>query len=470
MRAAIYLRISEDRSGAELGVIRQGEDCEKLVALRGWTLERPPFTDNDISAAGKKNRPAFNALIDEITAGNIDVVVAWTLDRLSRNARDQLALVEACQQHSVTIALVRGSDMDPTTPAGRLTLGVLGSVAAHEIDVKSDRTQRATQQAAAMGRWTGGRRPFGFEEDGVTIRPDEAEAIREAYEMVLTGSSLRSVVEHWSHLGLRSGQSPGESPRWRTTSVRRILENPRYAGIRSYRGEEYGQAVWPAIVPLEVYRAAQSALRRQPQGPPRRQLLSGLARCGNPLCQHMMHASINYRGDAIYRCSSSTDHKNTLIPPAAGPHPNRRAQPCDDFVTSLVVARLSQPDAWELLVDDDKPLVAELRTEAVMLQRRLDQLAQEFAEQVDVSLREYRLITQATRERLSEVELRLVSVGRNRVLSQLVHADDVLNAWNDLDLAQRRVVIKDLMYITLHPVGVGARKFREESVQIEWTN
>lgn len=467
MRAAIYLRISEDRTGGELGVTRQREDCDKLVELRGWTLARPPFTDNDISASGKKKRPAFNALIDEINAGNLDVVVAWTLDRLSRNARDQLALVEACQQHSVTIALVRGSDMDPTTPAGRLTLGVLGSVAAHEIEVKSERQKRANEQAATSGRWTGGRRPFGFERDGVTIRPNEAQALREAYEAVLSGGSLRSVVERWTALGLRSGQSPGESPRWRTTTIKRILANPRYAGIRSYQGQEYGTATWPALVPLEVFRAVQDVLRRhQPQGAPRRQLLSGLALCGNPLCNHTMHASVNYRGDVIYRCSSSTDSKNTFLPPADGPHPNRRAQPCDDRVKAQVLERLEKPDAWTLVDNENQVDLTELRREAGLLQRRLEELAAQF--DPTLPLREYKVMTQATRDRLSAVEAKLVSTTRNRAVSKLLRADDREAAWEDLELEQKRGVISDLMTVTLLPVGAGSRLFRPETVIIEW--
>jgi hypothetical protein len=66
-------------------------------------------------------------------------VVAWALDRLCRNARDRLALIEACRDAGVMIALVSASDMDPTTPAGRWALGILGEVAQHEIDQKSDR-------------------------------------------------------------------------------------------------------------------------------------------------------------------------------------------------------------------------------------------------------------------------------------------------------------------------------------------
>ena len=109
-------------------------------------------------------------------------VLSWRgrWDRLTRTARDRVALVEACQKHGVIVALVRGSDMDPTTPGGRLVMGVLGEVAQHEIDQKSDRQKAAQLQAARQGRRAGGRRPFGYDTHRMTINPEEAATIVEA--------------------------------------------------------------------------------------------------------------------------------------------------------------------------------------------------------------------------------------------------------------------------------------------------
>src|SRR5690348_8297909 len=116
MRAVVYSRLSVDRNGDQLGVERQEADCRTLAESRGWSVV-DTFCDNDRSAAGHKPRPAFLALVAAITEGKVDAVVAWSLDRLVRTARDRLVLVEACQARKVLIALVRGSDMDPTTPA-----------------------------------------------------------------------------------------------------------------------------------------------------------------------------------------------------------------------------------------------------------------------------------------------------------------------------------------------------------------
>ena len=72
--AGIYLRISDDKAGDELGVTRQRQDCEKLCADRGWLpLE---YQDNDWSAKSANTRPKFKKLLADINAGEISRVVA----------------------------------------------------------------------------------------------------------------------------------------------------------------------------------------------------------------------------------------------------------------------------------------------------------------------------------------------------------------------------------------------------------
>jgi hypothetical protein len=83
--------VSLDRTGEGAAVSRQLDDARDLAALRGWTVvtER---SDNDTSASGKVHRPGFDALLDDMRAGSIDTVIAWNLDRLTRNRRDTVRL------------------------------------------------------------------------------------------------------------------------------------------------------------------------------------------------------------------------------------------------------------------------------------------------------------------------------------------------------------------------------------------
>jgi site-specific DNA recombinase len=148
--AAIYLRQSKDRTGEEFAVERQRTDALQLAKLREWGVVRVE-TDNDISAAGKRVRPGFEAVLAAIESGEADAVIAWDMTRLTRNRRDTVRVIELGAQHSTKLAFVRGSDIDLGESSGRMVADILASVARQEIEQKSDRQKRQALQAAEQG-------------------------------------------------------------------------------------------------------------------------------------------------------------------------------------------------------------------------------------------------------------------------------------------------------------------------------
>lgn len=135
MCAAIYLRISRDLTGQRLGVDRQRVAAEKYALTNDYDVAEV-FTDNDISAADGKRRPGFESLLDALADGRVSVVIAWNWDRLTRNRPDTVQLIETCQRTKAKVVLVRGSDLDMSTPSGRMTAGILAEVAQNEIETK----------------------------------------------------------------------------------------------------------------------------------------------------------------------------------------------------------------------------------------------------------------------------------------------------------------------------------------------
>lgn len=467
--AAIYVRQSADRTGEELAISRQRDDGTKLAHLRGWRVAAT-MTDNDLSAAGKKKRPGFEAVLEAIQAGTVQVVIAWDMSRLTRNRRDTLRLLEAGEKAGIVLAFVRGSDLDLSTPAGRLTADILSGVARHEIDQKSDRQKRAVSQAAAAGKWVGGRRPFGFEPDGVTIRETEADALKAAYKDILAGVKLARIARALNAKGFATPQKTrgGEVSWWTAQTLGPMLLNPRYAGLRAVsirpehgrpKWEIVGKAVWPALVEEETWLAAKSVLvdpRRST--PPRsgRALLTGLALCGvcPPEDPAPVHGGRNKFGHRTYRCS------------AVPGHVCRQAEPVDEYVGEIIVARLSRPDARALL-EPERPDSAPLRSEVLALRQRLDALALEFADG-DLTASQLRSATARIKERLAVAEGELADAGRVNVLGPLIVADDATQAWNEMDVDRQRAVVDTLMTVRLHSVGRGTRTFRLESVGIDW--
>lgn len=457
----MYARISQDRTGEAAGVQRQEDDARKLAEARGWTVANV-YIDNDISAAGKKTRPGFENVLRDLEAGRATVVIAWALDRLTRNRRDTVRLVETAQAAGATIALVRGSDMDMSTPAGRMIADLLAAVARAEIETKSDRQRRAYAQRTEQGLPSGGRRPFGYDVGGMTIREDEAEAVRDAYRWLLAGVPLREIARRWNDRGLPSPQltRAGEVSWWSGVGVSQALRKPRYAGLTGTREKgPGGPAQWPALVDLDTWHAAQALMNNPERRPAKgdKKLLTGVATCGK--CGADVWAGGGPTGRGVYRCSTS----GCVV---------RRRSLVDEYLRAIMIERLSRDDALELLAPsstDDGPGVGELAREIEQLRQRLEPLAGAYAEGA-LSLAQLRAATARINARMSELEQQLAATaGRTTAaLHDVVTAEDVETAWDALSTDAQRQIIDALMTITLHPVGRGRTGLHPETIEIAW--
>ncbi|MDQ4490711.1 recombinase family protein [Sinomonas sp. ASV486] len=463
MDAIVYLRISQDRTGEQAGVGRQRDACLQRCEERGWTVVAVE-QDNDVSAAGKRRRPGFEAMLNAIENGRAQFVVAWDLTRLQRNRRDELRLYEACKAAEAGLSLINGPELDFRTATGRLVADQLGSLARYEIELKSDRQAAAQAQAARKGRRSGGRRPFGYESDGLKVREVEAQAIREGYAAVLAGESLGEVARRWNAAGLLPEQKryaeghKGSASQWRRDSVRVVLLNPRNVARRAYKGEVVADAVWPPIVDVPTFEAVRAVLtnpdRRRRTATSARRLLSGVAVCG--LCGATVHAGGTTRpGVANYRCSGSTGHFA------------RMAEPVEDYVARIVVARLSMADARELVSSRDHPDADRLLAESNGIRERLDWLAAQYAVG-QITDSQLATGTKILRERDAEIQATLADAGKVDVLGPLIAAEDVQEQWDGLSTSSQRRAIDTLMTVTIYPPGRGTRTFRPETVTIEW--
>jgi len=409
------------------------------------------FTDNDVSASSKKPRPAYTAMLAAIERGEADVLVAWHVDRLTRKITDLEHLIEVAQQTGLRIATVTG-DLDLSTDAGRLVGRILASVARGEVERKGARQKRAQQQAAQLGKPAGGRRAFGYATDGMAVVADEAREIKSAYQSLLHGASLKSIARRWNDAALRT--TMGNT--WTHSTVRRTLTNPRYAGLRAYRGEIIGLATWPPLVDEDTHKSAVALLslpeRRTTTTTARKYLLPALALCGR--CGSDMATGHTRHGHRVYVCRA----KKCI---------SRKAPPVDELIEAVVIARLERPDAAELLTPSKDPDVDVFRARAQAIRERLDDLAIGLEEGV-LTLAAVRRSSTRLQAELAEADARVQSGTHADVLRPLVTAPDVGKAWDACDLQQKRAVIETLMQITLLPPERGHQSFDPDTVQIEW--
>src|SRR5690606_9959422 len=187
-RAVIYARVSLDKTGEGASVERQLEACRALAVARGWDVVDEKV-DNSISAWSNKRRPAWEAVLEMVDRREVEVIVAWHLDRVTRSMKELERLIALSVERGVGVATATG-DIDLTTDTGRMVARIVAAVAAAEVERKGARQRLANAQRAAKGVKTYGHRPFGWTADQSELVEEEAALLRKAADDVIAGVPL----------------------------------------------------------------------------------------------------------------------------------------------------------------------------------------------------------------------------------------------------------------------------------------
>ncbi|MFE4077973.1 recombinase family protein [Paenarthrobacter sp. YIM B13468] len=463
-RAAIYARISEDKTGAGLGVQRQLEDCQALAASQGWTVAKV-FTDNDISAYSGKKRPGYREMLSAMESGDVDVVLAWHTDRLHRSPLELEEYISLSEKHGVTTRTVQAGELDLSTATGRMTARIHGAVSRQESEHKADRIRREQQQKAMNGQWTGGARPFGwqFVDRKPVIEETEAAIIREAHSHVLAGLSLGSFIDSLAERGVKTARGGS----WSYATLRQMLMRPRNAGLAEWKGEIVGASEFPAIVERHVWEATRSVLtdpaRRRSTTNKVKYLLAGIALCE---CLRPVKSGqvVDRKGvkHMIYRCSER------------GPgHVNKRIEYVDAAVEERVLWFLASADRQSTHAVDPE-VVSALRTDESAYRERLNEAARMFASG-DIDSEQLAAMSKGLRAKLTETQAKLAALDEETARSKetdLAGQVDWKNSdasahWSALHVERKRAWLRANMVIVLHRHARGsARVFDPLTIQV----
>lgn len=475
--AAVYVRISSDPTGQALGVARQEELCRELAAQLGWTVTEV-FRDNNRSASTGRRRPEYERMLKAVEAGEVDAILAYAPDRLYRRLPDLARFIEVVQAAGAAVRTVAQSEnMDLSTAAGRTTAGILGVVAAGEVERLKERVVAKLKANAAAGKPHSGPRPYGWEPDQMTPRETEAAVIDEAQKRVLAGESIRGIYRDLNARGLLS--STGKP--WTHSGLLPVIRNPRHAGLRSYRGEVTGRAQWPAATcggDRDAAEAQWRAVVRVLSDPTRVvtrvgragkvHLLSALAVCGR--CGQAVYVGVS--GGAGTRTGKGGAPR---VPARAyrckGLHVSRQQNRVDELINRLVVAMFADLSAEEraalVAPPSGEPERAAAEQEAARLRLELEELDED---------RVARRITRAQHLRMSEgLTARLAEVeraatpppDRGGLLGQLIEPGREAEVWESLSIEKKRTVLRELFTITLRP-GVRGHGWNPAGIEVEW--
>jgi site-specific DNA recombinase len=272
VRAAVYCRVSTDESlHLEFNSLHaQREACEAYIVSQrqeGWTVVATTYDDGGYSG-GTLERPALQRLLAAIAAGQIDTIVIYKIDRLSRSLTDFAKIVEVLDRARASFISVTQS-FNTTTSMGRLTLNVLLSFAQFEREVGAERVRDKIAASKAKGMFMGGVAPLGYEakERKLVINEDEAETIRRTFNMYLKLASVLRLEEELDRQGIRSklrtsckGIVTG-GRRFTRGALYALLQNPIYIGKVRHRENLY-EGQHDAILNDETFERAQALLAK----------------------------------------------------------------------------------------------------------------------------------------------------------------------------------------------------------------
>jgi hypothetical protein len=370
-------------------------------------------------------------------AGEIAGIVAYSTSRLTRRPMEFEALIQLAEK-GLAICTVAAGEIDLRTANGRAIARTLAAFDAREAEENSERSKRERKQRKDRGRWIGGNRPYGWSSDGITERPTEIAAIRQAVAMMLDGASLGAIA--------RAMPTPTQTgnTRWHPRSVRDILANSRLAGLYP----DGSPAPWSPVIDEATWQAIQLLLsdptrRTKHHGETR--LLTGIGLCG--VCSNgtTVHGGVTRTRDATYRCAKVK-------------HLDRLAYPVDEYATEVALRYVAREQVVPAQPGDDR---AALAVEAAALRQRRDLLAD------DLGLPELVLARRvvAINARLTEIEQQMAATVTTAGLRGLPFGIDALRDWwQTASIDSRRGLIATVpMVVTVHPAGKGTHPPRRDA-------
>jgi DNA invertase Pin-like site-specific DNA recombinase len=452
--AYIYCRISQDRTGAGLGVERQEQDCRKLAESLGMEV-LAVFVDNDMSAFSGKKRPAYSDMMEKLAKGSAQAVLCWHTDRLHRSPRELESYIDICEKHGITTHATQAGEIDLATPSGRAVARTLGAWARYESEHKSERLTRAKRQAREQGKFTGGPIPYGWDivDQRAVPNDEQAKAIKLAVGMLLGGQSIAAVIREFQSRGI---STPRGGAKWNHATLYGQLLRPKLAGLMEVDGELVDDPGFPAILTEDEWLGVRAVLsdptRRVSFDNRNRWLLSGIAtcECGSTV---KVGATKDHRGGrrAVYRCKVD------------GPgHVNRQAVQVDMVVEAIVEVLLSQPEASASAAAATSAPDSGLAAEANGLRARLSEAAL-MAADGDITMAQLRQITERLRSKLDELE----SAMANQSIAATQQTFDAASEWSEASLEKKRKLLSQLVDVRLLRVGRNAgRNFDPDSVEV----
>ena len=270
VNCAIYTRKSSEEGLAQdyNSLDAQRDACRAYIEsqkAQGWKVYEGRFDDGGKSG-GTMKRPGLKNLLRLVEHGDVQVIVVYKIDRLTRSLADFARIVEILDKHGASFVSVT-QQFNTTTSMGRLTLNVLLSFAQFEREVTSERIRDKIAASKRKGLWMGGHPPLGYDivNRRLVVNTDEAETVKLIFNTALNTKSLTRLEARLKTMGVHSkswrtqkGKQTGGTDLTRSM-LGRFLRNPVYIG-KVQHGKKLYDGEQPAILESTLWNQVQNML------------------------------------------------------------------------------------------------------------------------------------------------------------------------------------------------------------------
>lgn len=517
-RALIYTRVSSHGQRDNHSLPTQQERCLSFAQEQGWTIVD---VVEEVHTATELERPRLAELRNRVAAGESEVVLVHTQDRLSRNDRQLNRLLDELDEVGAEVWSVLDGPFG-TDAFGRFKTNVFSYKSAAENEDRTERSMRGQRARVESGkmlgsspkptygyRWPDERRADGrLKKERYDIEPDDAAVVRRIYEAVLAGVPLRAIAvqlnsEHIpSPYACHGKYQP--SGFWRHQTLKRLVSNSQYKGEmwalaqrRPIKGKketkrkrhvpvQLPKGVVPALVSEGNWNRAQEIVagrrvhRRGVSNPEEVLLRGGIVRCGN--CGRAMRLAKRPSGHRYYQCNKMSSEAGACTKPS----PSIKTSYVEEPVWQMVRSVLLEPTKiWDRFHsreqrDQEEAMLAELESRRRSVEQRRSTLLRnlELLDDADALEMRPRLDALATERdglgaQIDMLQRRITSrnVERDRVTRLLNWARDEVQRVDQMTAAQKRAVLLELgVVVRVFPSTAPERYTVELGAKLKPTN
>ena len=249
---AIYTRVSTDNQAEKEynSCQSQEEKIQSFISSQeDWQVYRV-YSDEGYTGANLE-RPAFKRMLNDIA--NIDIILFYKMDRLTRSPKDFYHLVEVFENSNTDFISIT-ERFDTSTPSGRLLRNIMLTFGQFERELTSERVKDKMLERAKKGMWNGGGVPYGYDnkDKKLVVNKKESKIVKIIFDTFLETESLFETYQKLKSLKItdRTGRSFPKS------AVFYILRNIVYTGKNKYSDIVY-PGIHQAIISDEIFDLAQ---------------------------------------------------------------------------------------------------------------------------------------------------------------------------------------------------------------------